>query len=147
MLVVARKGSPLMVGVGKDEFIVASDASAIVAHTTQAFALDDYTVAQLTRDGFRTTTLDNVPVTPKMMELEDGPRADRAGRLRPLHAQGDLRAAPGLAQHAAGPPRLQRGEIVLGGLATFARELVQARRIVLTGQGTALHAGHGRPNT
>jgi glutamine---fructose-6-phosphate transaminase (isomerizing) len=63
-LVVARKGSPLMVGVGKDEYIVASDSSAIVAHTTQAFTLDDYTVAKLTRDSFRTTTVDNVPITP-----------------------------------------------------------------------------------
>ncbi|MHC4416851.1 MAG: glutamine--fructose-6-phosphate transaminase (isomerizing), partial [Planctomycetota bacterium] len=41
VLVVARKGSPLMVGVGKDEYVVASDSSAIVAHTTQAFTLDD----------------------------------------------------------------------------------------------------------
>ena len=49
VLVVARKGSPLMVGVGKDEYVVASDSSAIVAHTTQAFTLDDYTVARLTR--------------------------------------------------------------------------------------------------
>jgi glucosamine--fructose-6-phosphate aminotransferase (isomerizing) len=40
-LVVARKGSPLMVGVGMEEYIVASDPSAIVAHTTQAFTLDD----------------------------------------------------------------------------------------------------------
>jgi glucosamine--fructose-6-phosphate aminotransferase (isomerizing) len=48
VLVVARKGSPLMVGVGKDEYVVASDSSAIVAHTTQAFTLADYTVAKLT---------------------------------------------------------------------------------------------------
>ena len=70
VLVVARKGSPLMVGVGKDEYIVASDSSAIVAHTTQAFTLDDYTVARLTRDSFRTTTIDNVQITPQVRELE-----------------------------------------------------------------------------
>ena len=70
VLVVARKGSPLMVGVGKDEYVVASDSSAIVAHTTQAFTLDDYTVARLTRDSFRTTTVDNVPVTAEIRELE-----------------------------------------------------------------------------
>ncbi|MCA9291957.1 MAG: class II glutamine amidotransferase [Phycisphaerales bacterium] len=69
-LVVARKGSPLMVGVGKDEYIVASDSSAIVAHTTQAFTLEDYNVAKLTRDSFRTTTVDNVLLTPQIRELE-----------------------------------------------------------------------------
>ncbi|MCP4742572.1 MAG: glutamine--fructose-6-phosphate aminotransferase, partial [Actinomycetales bacterium] len=53
-MVVARKGSPLLVGVGSDEYVVASDQSAIVAHTNQAFTLDDYTVAKLTRDSFRT---------------------------------------------------------------------------------------------
>jgi glutamine---fructose-6-phosphate transaminase (isomerizing) len=70
VLVVARKGSPLLVGVGKDEYIVASDQSAIVAHTTQAFTLQDYTVAKLTRDSFRTSTIDDVPVTPEIRELE-----------------------------------------------------------------------------
>src|SRR6185295_12085779 len=70
VLVVARKGSPLLVGVGKDEYIVASDSSAIVAHTPQAFTLDDYNVARLTRDSFQTTTIDNVPITPEIRELE-----------------------------------------------------------------------------
>ncbi|MCP4067473.1 MAG: glutamine--fructose-6-phosphate aminotransferase, partial [Phycisphaeraceae bacterium] len=56
VMVVARKGSPLLVGVGSDEYVVASDQSAIVAHTNQAFTLDDYTVAKLTRDSFRTST-------------------------------------------------------------------------------------------
>ena len=70
VLVAARKGSPLMVGVGKEEYIIASDPGAIVAHTTQAITLDDYTVARLTRDSFRTTTIDNVPITPQVRELE-----------------------------------------------------------------------------
>ena len=68
VLVVARKGSPLIVGVGSDEYVVASDSSAIVAHTTQAFHLDDETVACLTRDSFRTTTIDNVELTPEIRE-------------------------------------------------------------------------------
>ncbi|MFM9180925.1 MAG: class II glutamine amidotransferase, partial [Phycisphaerales bacterium] len=70
VLVVARKGSPLMVGVGSDEYVVASDQSAIVAHTNQAFTLDDYTVAKLTRDSFRTSTVDDVTVDAKIRALE-----------------------------------------------------------------------------
>ena len=41
-----------------------------MAHTSQAFALEDYNVARITRDGFRTSTINNKPVTPKMMQLE-----------------------------------------------------------------------------
>jgi len=94
VLVAARKGSPLMVGVGSGECIVASDPSAIVAHTTQAITLDDYSVCKITRDGFRTTTLDNVELTPKVIQLEmdleqiEGPPSElwARGRLEALGA-------------------------------------------------------------
>ncbi len=139
-LVVARKGSPLMVGVGKDEYIVASDASAIVAHTTQAFTLDDYTVAKLTRDSFRTTTIDNMPITPQIRELEfDLDQIELGGyehyMIKEIHEQ-----PAALQRCLRGRVDSRDGQVVLGGIAQFARELVKARRIVLLGQGTALHA-------
>ena len=59
-LVAARKGSPLIVGVGDGEYVIASDASAIVEHTTQVVYLSDGEMAVTTCDGFRTTTLDAV---------------------------------------------------------------------------------------
>jgi glucosamine--fructose-6-phosphate aminotransferase (isomerizing) len=140
VLVVARKGSPLMVGVGKDEYIVASDQSAIVAHTTQAFTLDDYTVARLTRDSFRTTTIDNIPITPQIRELEFDLDQIDLGRfehymLKEIHEQPSA-----LRQCMKGRVDTRDGQVVLGGIAPYARELVKARRIVLVGQGTALHA-------
>ena len=139
-LVVARKGSPLMVGVGKDEYIVASDSSAIVAHTTQAFTLDDYTVAKLTRDSFRTTTIDNVPITAEVRELEfDLDQIDLGGyehyMLKEIHEQPDS-----LQLTLKGRIDTRDGQVVLGGVADYARELVKAKRIVFIGQGTALHA-------
>src|SRR5206468_4846624 len=53
-LVVARKGSPLIIGVGSDEYVVASDASAIVEHTTQVIYLSDNEMAVLRPESFRT---------------------------------------------------------------------------------------------
>ncbi|MGI9014042.1 MAG: glutamine--fructose-6-phosphate transaminase (isomerizing) [Phycisphaerales bacterium] len=140
VLVVARKGSPLMVGVGKAEYIVASDSSAIVAHTTQAFTLDDYTVATLTRNSFRTTTIDNVPITPQIRELEFDLEQIDLGTfehymLKEIHEQPD---ALRLTLKGRIDPR--EGQVVLGGISEFARDLVKARRIVFIGQGTALHA-------
>ncbi len=141
VLVVARKGSPLMVGVGKDEYIVASDSSAIVAHTTQAFTLADYTVARLGRDSFRTTTIDNVVITPEIRELEFDLDQIELGAF-PHYMLKEIHEQPqSLRQCLQGRVDVRSGQIVLGGISQFARDLAKARRIVFVGQGTALHAG------
>jgi glutamine---fructose-6-phosphate transaminase (isomerizing) len=139
-LVVARKGAPLMVGIGAGEYIVASDASAIVAHTTQAFPLDDYNVVKITRSGFRTSTTSNVAVTPKIMQLEMDLEQIELGRFDHFMQKEIYEQPASLRNTMRG--RLQRhdGKIVLGGLANFAKELTKIKRVVLTAQGTALHA-------
>ena len=140
VLVVARKGSPLMVGVGKDEYIVASDSSAIVAHTTQAFTLDDYTVARLTRDSFRTTTVDNVPITPQVRELEFDLEQIEIGQYDHFMQKEIHEQAQAIRMCLKGRVDSREGKIVLGGLADLARTLVKARRIIFVGQGTAFYA-------
>lgn len=69
-IVVARNGSPLIVGIGSDEYIVASDAAAIIEHTAQVVYLSDGEMAVVSRGGFRTMTLDAVPVTKEVHEVE-----------------------------------------------------------------------------
>jgi len=139
-LVVARKGSPLIVGVGKDEYIVASDQSAIVAHTTQAFTLDDYTVAKLTRDSFRTTTIDNVPITPEIRELEFDLDQIELGTYEHYMLKEIFEQPAALRLCLKGRIDTRSGQVVLGGISQFARELVRSRRLIFVGQGTALHA-------
>ena len=141
VLVAARKGSPLMIGVGKDEYIVASDSSAIVAHTTQAITLDDYTVARLDRESFRTTNVDNDPVSAEIRELEyDLGQIDLGSyehyMLKEIHEQPEA-----LRLCMKGRVDLRSGQIVLGGINQFARDLARAKRVIFIGQGTALHAG------
>src|SRR3954454_9229405 len=68
---VARKGSPLIIGVGKDEYVVASDASAIVEHTTQVIYLNDNEMAILRPGTFRTMTIDDIDVSPVVQRLEN----------------------------------------------------------------------------
>ncbi len=139
-LVVARKGSPLMVGVGNGEYVVASDSSAIVAHTTQAFTLADYTVAKLTRESFRTSTIDDVEITPEVRELEFELAELDLGNfdhymLKEIHEQ-----PRALRMCLQGRIDVRDGQVVLGGIMQHARALANAKRIVLVGQGTALHA-------
>ncbi len=139
-LVCARKGSPLIVGVGSGEYIVASDPSAIVAHTTQACAIDDYNVVKITRDGFRTSTLDNVEVPKKVMELEFELEQIELGSFEHYMQKEIFEQPARLRTTMRGRIDHNEGCVVLGGLASLHKELVRAHRLILTAQGTALHA-------
>ncbi|MCC6321260.1 MAG: glutamine--fructose-6-phosphate transaminase (isomerizing) [Phycisphaerales bacterium] len=148
-LVVARKGSPLIVGIGADEYVVASDAAAIISHTTHAFALDDYNVVKLWRaagaDGqmvyeFRTSTIHNVPVTPKIEQLELDLEQIELGGYQHFMLKEIFEQPQSLRNCMSGRIDAKDGKVTLGGLANFARDLTRAKKVILTAQGTALHA-------
>ena len=140
-IVAARKGSPLILGVGDGEYIVASDAAAIVEHTTQVVYLSDGELAVLTRDGFRTTTLDAVPVTKDVQEVEFSLEEIELGEHEHFMAKEIFEQPQSLANTLRGRLDVRDGQIVLGGLAQHARTLARAKRIIFTAQGTAWHAG------
>ncbi len=139
-LVCARKGSPLMVGVGNGEYLVASDGAAIISHTSQAFALEDYQVVKLTPKGFRTSTIHNVPVTPKVQQLELELAEIELGGFQHYMRKEIFEQPKALKNTFRGRLDQTEGKVVLGGLSNFAKELTKARRMILLGQGTALHA-------
>ena len=140
VLVVAKKGSPLIVGVGSGEHIVASDAMAIVAHTSRAFPLEDYQVCRLTTDSFRTTTIDNTPVTPQVKELELELEQIELGTYDHYMLKEIFEQPVALRRTLRGRVDRNEGRVVLGGVGEYARDLVKAKRFVLIAQGTALHA-------
>jgi len=140
VLVCARKGSPLMVGVGASEYVVASDASAIVAHTSQAVALEDEQVCKLTRDSFRTTTIDNTPVSPKVQELELELEQIELGGFSHFMQKEIFEQPAALRNTMRGRLDETNGRVILGGVGELMRDLVKTKRLVLLGQGTALHA-------
>jgi len=141
VLVVARKGSPLIVGVGKDEYIVASDASAIIEHTAQVVYLNDNEMAVLRPDSFRTTTIDNIDVSPVISQLENKLEAYELGEYQHYMLKEIFEQPDAIRNCLRGRVESKEGRIVLGGVEKFTRELLHARRIILTGQGTAWHAG------
>jgi glucosamine--fructose-6-phosphate aminotransferase (isomerizing) len=140
VMVCARKGSPLLVGVGNGEYVVASDASAIIAHTAQAVSLDDYNVCRITREGFRTTTVDNIAQTPKVMQLELDLDQIELGAFDHYMRKEIYEQPKSLRTTMRGRLDEKEGRVVLGGLLAMAPQLVKSKRVILTAQGTALHA-------
>jgi glucosamine--fructose-6-phosphate aminotransferase (isomerizing) len=141
VMVVARKGSPLMVGLGQNEFIVASDPSAIVAHTQQAFALEDFTVCRLSlTEGYRTSNLQNIAVTLDVMRLEMALEQIELGDFPHFMLKEIFEQPEAIRNTLRGRLDHQRGEVILGGLQQIGRDFTRCRRLVLTGQGTAWHA-------
>ncbi|MCY2932369.1 MAG: glutamine--fructose-6-phosphate transaminase (isomerizing) [Planctomycetota bacterium] len=140
-LVVARKGSPLIVGVGTDEYVVASDAAAIIEHTSNVIYLNDNEMAVLTSEGMRTTTLDNVPVRKEIRQIEWSLEQIAKGGFEHFMLKEIMEQADSIQMALGGRLDMRDMRVQLGGLEKVSRELVKTRKIILTGCGTAWHAG------
>jgi glucosamine--fructose-6-phosphate aminotransferase (isomerizing) len=139
-IVAARRGSPLIVGIGQGEYLVASDASAIIQHTSQVIYLEDNEVAVVTRDGFRTTTLDAAPVSKEVQAVEWTLEQLELNSHQHFMAKEIFEQPEAMRNCMRGRIDPLEGRVVLGGLDGVTRELVRCNRIILTACGTAWHA-------
>ena len=140
MLIGAKKGSPLILGVGENEYIIASDASAIVEHTTQAIYLSDNEMVTITTAGFHTKTIDNVAVSKDLKKIEFSLEQIELAGFDHYMLKEITEQPTALATCLGGRVDAKNARIVLGGIQSHLRELTQAKRIILTACGTAWHA-------
>jgi glucosamine--fructose-6-phosphate aminotransferase (isomerizing) len=140
-IVVARNGSPVLLGIGNGEHFVASDASALVRHTDQVIYLDDREMAVLAADGFRTFTLDAEPTEKRPTTAPVSKTAyDKAGHADYMHKE--IHEQP-VAVERALSGRLDRrfATAHLGGIDLTPRDVLALRRIKILGCGSAFYAG------
>ena len=139
-LVVARRGSPLVIGYGDGEVLVASDASALVQHTRKVTYLEDGEVALIRRDSVETKTLDDVRTLKKVEELEiDLEQIEKGGyahfMLKEINEQPET-----ITNSMRGRLRVEDGLVTLGGLGDSLDTIAKAERIILLACGTSWHA-------
>ena len=141
VMLAARRGSPLIVGVGDGEYVVASDGSAIVEHTSQVIYLHDNEIARIAAEGLGVSTIDAEPVAKEVDVLEMSLEQIQLGGYD-HHMLKEIFEQPESMRNALrGRLDLREGQVRLGGLKALEREIVRSRRLVLTGCGTAWHAG------
>ena len=140
-IVVARSGSPLVIGVGHGETMLASDAAALVGHTKQAIYLNDGEVAVITRDNVVIKTLNAEPVSAKVEEIETNLAAIQKGGYEHFLLKEIMEQPESLAETLRGRINEKEGTVRLGGPGLSQEQLRKVKHLVIVGCGTAYHAG------
>jgi len=140
-IVVARNGSPLLLGVGRNgEMLVGSDASAVVAHTREVVYLDDGDVAVLTADGYRTSHLRDGPVERRVHRVTWDLAAIEKGGFDHFMLKEIFEQPRTLEDVTRGRLLEEEGSARLGGITIDDRDLLGVERIVITACGTSWHS-------
>ena len=141
VLVAARKGSPLLVGVGENEWFVASDASPLLQHTRSVVYLDDGELAVLTREGYRVRNLVTARISKEVNQIDwDLTQVERGGyahfMLKEICEQPES-----LRNTLRGHLLEEEGTARVTGLNLTDDELKQFERVIITACGTSWHSG------
>ncbi len=141
MLIAAKKGSPMVIGIGQDEFFVASDATPIVEHTTHVIYMNDEEVAVLRRGGeIEIFTTAREIKTPYIQELEMNLSALAKEGYDHFMLKEIYEQPRSVRDSMRGRLNAKTGVVTLGGIIDFEQKLVAAKRIIMVACGTSWHA-------
>lgn len=140
-LVAARKGSPLVIGVGEKEHFFASDATPIIEYTNEVIYLDDYQIA-VVRDGdLIVKNIENVEQSPYIQHVELELEAIEKGGFEHFMLKEIFEQPRSVKDCFRGRVNADDGHLVLGGLREYLDDIAKSERIVIVACGTSWHAG------
>ena len=140
-LIAARKGSPMVLGVGKNEYFIASDASPIVEYTKNVIYLNDNEIAFIKRDELVIKSIDNVLQTPYIQELELELEMLEKGGYEHFMLKEIYEQPRSIRDCMRGRIYPSEGMVQLGGIKEYAEKLKNIDRIIIVACGTSWHAG------
>lgn len=140
-IVAARKGSPLVVGLGEGEFYIASDASPIIEYTKKVVYLNDEEIVSISRKDFQIRTISNIPKEAEVKEIDLAIEALEKGGFEHFMLKEIYQQPSSVSDCMRGRVNAQDGWLRLGGLEEHKDRLKQARRLIIIGCGTSWHAG------
>ncbi|MFM2377411.1 MAG: hypothetical protein RLZZ165_2508 [Bacteroidota bacterium] len=140
-LIAARKGSPIVIGIGEREYFVASDATPLVEFTKEVIYLKDEEVAVIRHHVILIKTIQNVITTPHVETLEMELEALEKGGFDHFMLKEIMEQPRSIADSLRGRILLETGEVTLGGLVNVKENLRNARRFIIVACGTSWHAG------
>jgi glutamine---fructose-6-phosphate transaminase (isomerizing) len=142
LLIAARKGSPMVVGIGEGEYFIASDAAPIVEYTRQVvYPGDEEVIAISLAEGLKIRTIADIEKTPYVQTLEVNLSALEKGGFDHFMLKEIYEQSRTVKDSMRGRLHMDQGIIVLGGIQDYLRKFLAARRIIIVGCGTSWHAG------
>jgi len=141
LLIAARKGSPMVIGVGKGEYFIASDATPIVEYTKNVIYLNDNEVAYITREGLLVKTIDNKVHTPYIQALDLKLEMLEKGGYDHFMLKEIYEQPRSIRDCMRGRIYPQQGKVQLGGIKEYTDKLKNIDRIIIVACGTSWHAG------
>ena len=140
-LIVARKSSPIVIGVGEGEYIIASDAAPIINYTRDVIYMDDNEMAILTRDFHTIKTIDNIERTPLIKKIDMELEAIEKGGYEHFMLKEIFEQPQSIAESLRGRINPLDNSVYLGGLEDVKDQLKAAKRFIFVACGTSWHAG------
>jgi glucosamine--fructose-6-phosphate aminotransferase (isomerizing) len=140
-LVVARRGSPIVIGVGDEESIVASDVSALIAYTKRVIYLDDDDIALVSAEGIQIRNIDNVPVSREIAKVDWSSDAAEKGGYEHFMLKEMYEQPEAISNATRGRLDRKMATGMMNGLSFSPKNLAEINRIVIAACGTSMHAG------
>ena len=140
-LIAARKGSPMVIGVGNNEYFIASDASPIIEYTKNVIYLNDNEIAYIRRDELLIKNINNVVQIPYVQELELKLEMLEKGGYDHFMLKEIYEQPRSIRDCMRGRIYPSSGEVQLGGIKEYAEKLKNIDRIIIVACGTSWHAG------